>query len=277
MSTDFSGNTFRLAVSDKAENKLGSGGSAQRTSRCLYYYAERNGQGVISLQALNGKYFPSGRKKELTLEELIESYRPEPLLYYNKIKPVVDGVESDLEKGEKNLEGERADAAAKCFKRALEVDDENIRGLFGLGMAYLAAGKTEEAGELLGRIMDLEIAFDAAHSHLFNQFGIRMRKAGMLSQALDYYNKAIALNGEDEHLYFNLCRIHYEMSDFDAALGCVAKALHLNGEFPEGKKMLAYLIKMKPETACSLNEVHVMDVPINTTGLDLDGLPWENS
>jgi tetratricopeptide (TPR) repeat protein len=276
MNTDLGGDTFRLVVSDKKENKLGVGGSTQKTARSLYFYVERIAGGSIFLQALNDKSIPAGEKKDISLEQLLESYHPEPLVYYNKVKPLLDGVASNLEKGEKHLEKGRTDAAEKCFKRALVVDTENIRGLFGLGMTYLSAGKTEDAGEILDKIMNLEMAFDEEHAHLFNQFGIKMRKAGMLPQALDYYEKALALNGQDEHLLFNVCRIHYEMKDFDSALDVVAKALRLNNEFPEGKMMLEHLLKLKPELANRLNEAPGAAEAAKTDGLDLDGVPWDD-
>ena len=277
MSTDLSGDTFHLVVSDKDDSKLGSGGSSRIASRTIFFYAERTAEGVIFLQALNGNHCPSGKKRNLTLEELIESYRPEPLFYYNKVKPVIDGVESNLEKGEKNLEADRPDVAEKCFRRALEVDEANVRGLFGLGMAYLSAGKTEDASEILDRIMNLEMAFSTEHTHLFNRFGIRMRKSGMLREALGYYGKAITLNGADENLHFNISRIHLELNDLEAALDSVTKALLLNEDFAEGKKMLEHLVRLKPEMACRITEDPSPEVSARTEGLDLDGLPWESA
>jgi len=252
MGSDTFGDEFKIVVSDKKQNKLGLGGTAQKTARSVYFFVQRVKDGEIFIQALGGNFCPAGDKRMIPLEELIENYRPEPLFYYNRVKPVMDGVDSDLEKGEKNLDAGRPDLAEKCFKRVLEVDAENVRGIFGLGTAYLEAGKTEDAEEILGRIMNLEMAFAPEHAHLFNQFGIRMRKAGMLKQALEYYAKASALNERDEHLHFNICRIHYEMDDLDASYDCLNKALGLNGDFREGVLMRDHLLRRKPELACRL-------------------------
>lgn len=249
MASDSFSEEFRLVVSDKKMNKLGIGGSAQATARSVYFYAQREKGGEVFIQPLGGNLCPAGERRAIPLGELIENYHPEPLFYYNRVKPVMDGVQADLEKGEKNLDAGRADLAEKCFKRALEVDSDNVRGIFGLGTAYLEAGKTEEAEELLGRIMNLEMAFAPEHAHLFNQFGIKMRKAGMLRQALEYYGKAAALNERDEHLHFNICRIHYEMDDLDASFDCLTKALDLNGEFREGVLMRDHLLRRKPGLA----------------------------
>ncbi|MFZ5426827.1 MAG: tetratricopeptide repeat protein [Thermodesulfobacteriota bacterium] len=249
MSSDSFSEEFRIVVSDKKMNKLGIGGTAQSTARSVYFFAQREKGGEIFIQPLGGNFCPAGDRRAIPLLDLIENYHPEPLFYYNRVKPVMDGVQADIEKGEKNLEAGRHELAEKCFKRALEVDADNVRGIFGLGTAYLEAGKTEEAEELLGRIMNLEMAFAPEHAHLFNQFGIRMRKAGMLRQALDYYGKAAALNERDEHLHFNICRIHYEMDDLDASFDCLAKALDLNGDFREGVLMRDHLLRRKPGLA----------------------------
>lgn len=277
MSSQGQAKAFRIVVSDKKSNKLGQGGTAQQTARSIYYYAEGDQEGSVFLQALNSAHVPSGKKRTITLEEFMDSFRPEPLFYYNKVKPAIEGVEAEIEKGESHLEAGRPDQASKCFSRVLAVDEENIRGVFGLGMAYMAAGKLDDAEAILGRIMELEMAFAPEHIHLFNRFGIQMRKAGMLRQALDYYAKAATLNGDDEHLHFNTCRIHYELEDMESAYGCVNRALVLNGEFGEALRMRAHLVKIRPELESAPADAgQAPAIQRDYEGLDLDDVPWED-
>jgi tetratricopeptide (TPR) repeat protein len=266
---------FKIAVSDKKDNKLGLGETARATARSVYYYAERTAAGSLFVQPLNADFHPSGRKRNLTLEEFLDGYRPEPLVYYNRVKPSMDGVEQNLEKGDGLMEAGKPEAAQRCYAQALEVDDGNIRGMFGLGLAYLASGKNDDALEILGRIMHLEMAFAPEHTHLFNRFGIQMRKAGMLPQALDYYNKALALNAGDEHLHFNVCRIHYELEDYHEAARCVSTALSLNSGFTEAERMLAHLHRLRPELAEGFACAPVLSDRERYPDLDLEGAPWE--
>lgn len=254
---------FRVAVSDKADNRLGTGGTSRRTARQVYFFAERDEQGNLYVQPLNDKYHPAGERRSVTLEEFLNSFRPEPLFYYNRVLPAMEGVESCLEKGDRHLEANRAELASKSYKRALETDENNVRGIFGLGLSYLAQGLEEDAEAILGRLMGLELAFDPAHSHLFNQFGIQLRKTGMLEQALEYYNKALSLCGQDEHLHFNVCRIHYAMGDNQEALRCLDKALELNSGFGEGLKMRAYLMRCL-DGGCTVS--HRQTGPSETVG-----------
>lgn len=262
---------FRIAVSDKSESKLGAGGTARSSTRIVYYFAEGDRHGKIFVQPLNGSFFPAGDKRFVSLEEFVESFKPEPLFFFNRVKPIMEEVQANLDKGERQLSEDRPDLAEKSFKKVLAVDEENIQGIFGLGMSYMAAGKKEDADIILKQLMGIEMAFDVEHTHLFNQFGIQMRKTGMLAQALDYYQKALDLCGEDEHLHFNLCRIHYELGDLKAAVDCISKALSLNKEFPEGLMMLAHLRKAVsgkdgPAAAPAAGGTDL--------GLDLDGAQW---
>ncbi|QLA15332.1 tetratricopeptide repeat protein [Desulfolutivibrio sulfoxidireducens] len=228
---------FQVAVSDKEQSRLGIGGTAKTTERSIFFYAEGTGDGEMSIQALNANFIPAGEKVPITQDAFIERYRPEPLVYYNKVKPAMEAVAADLRKGDHNLAHGRLDKAEAAYKRVLTVDSENIKAIFSLGIAYLKGGNTEDAEGIFGKIMSLELAFGPQHTHLFNEFGIRMRKAGMLDKALAYYRKAVALNESDEHLFFNMARVHFELRDFPGAGKCLKKALEINPGFAVASKM----------------------------------------
>ena len=56
------------------------------------------------------------------------------------------------------------------------------------------------------RLVSMDAPFAPEHKHMFNDFGINLRKSKMIPQAIEYYSKAIALSPEDEHLRYNLAR-----------------------------------------------------------------------
>lgn len=228
---------FQVAVSAKKHSKLGTGGTAQESQRSVYFYAERTADGAMFLQALNANFVPAGEKTPITQEAFIQRYRPEPLIFYNKVKPAMDTLADELRKGDQNLERGRLDKAEAAYRKVLDIDSANIRAIFSLGIAHLKGGNTEDAGGIFDKIMSLDLAFGPKHTHLFNEFGIRMRKAGMLDKALDYYRKAVALNAGDEHLLFNMARIHFELRDFPSAGESLRKALEINPGFSVAAKM----------------------------------------
>lgn len=240
---------FQLAVSDKEQSKLGTGGTAKSTECQVYYFAERTADGTLYVQPLNGNFAPAGKKTMLEPEAFLERYKPEPLVFYNRVKPAMDALRQTMEKAEKHLAENKLDRAEKEFKKALDVDGENIKAIFGLGITYLTGGKLEEAGEVFKDIMALDLAFDREHTHLFNEFGIKMRKAGMLDKALEYYQKALLLNERDEHLHFNVARIHYDAKDYAKAVASLKEALAIAPDFAEAAKMRKAVEKLLDQAA----------------------------
>lgn len=235
---------FQVAVSDREQSKIGTGDTARTVERSIYYYAEHvPGQGIC-VQPLSSCFLPVGPQTSVPREMFIKRFRPEPLIYYNKVKPAMDAVARELKKGDRHLQAGRLDKAEDSYKRVLDVDSDNIRAIFSLGITYLEGGHTGEAGAIFNKVMSLDLAFGPEHVHLFNEFGIRMRKSGMLDKALEYYRKAVILNPGDEHLLFNMARIHFEAGDFPGAGGFLRQALAINPGFRVAAKMLAAVEKI---------------------------------
>jgi tetratricopeptide (TPR) repeat protein len=228
---------FQVAVSVRESYKMGIGVTSREGERVLYYYAEKTPEEGIRLQALNANSVPSGERTPVAEAEFLEKYKPEPLIYYNQVKPRLEELLGHLEKGEKHLEAGRLDKAEKDFKKALAYDADNLRAVFGLGNAYLTGGKLEEAREIFEKIMSLDLAFGQENKFLFNEFGIRMRKTGLLDMAKSYYEKALTVAEADENLLFNLGRVYFELGEFAAAIAAAQRALAVNPGFALAGKL----------------------------------------
>jgi hypothetical protein len=59
----------------------------------------------------------------------------------------------------------------------------------------------------------LEAAFAPEHKHLFNEFGISLRKSRMVDQSIEYSTRALALTSTDENLHYNVARAYFEKGD----------------------------------------------------------------
>ena len=125
----------------------------------------------------------------------------------------------------------------------IKVDEENIRANFGLGLTYLDRGETSKADNIFQRLIKLEAAFENEHKHLFNDFGISLRKNEMYDQAIEYYAKALELSAQDEHLHYNIARAYFSKSNLDKTLHHLQQALRLNKDFEIAKKFIMYLKK----------------------------------
>jgi len=234
---------FQIIVSDRQPAKLGAGGTATAEDSCVYYYAEKTGPELVSLQLTTPHFLPTGDKKSVPIAEFLRRYRPEPLLYFNKALPAMEALQHTLSKAESHLKNNRLDKAEATFKEALSLDKDNIKAVFGLGITYVSGGNTENAGEIFDKIMSLELAFSPEYTNMFNEFGIKMRKVGMLDKALAYFRKALEFNAQDENLYFNLARVYYERKDDAKVLGCLDKALELAPGFLEAQKMKRFIAR----------------------------------
>jgi tetratricopeptide (TPR) repeat protein len=258
----FASDRFAVAVSVRETYKVGVGVTAQENERVLYYYVEKTPEAGVQVQALNANSVPSGVKTEISDQEFLEKYKPEPLIYYNTVKPRMEAMQADLDKGEKHLEAGRVEKAEKSFQKALEYDAENLRAIFGLGNTYLTAGKMEEAKEVFEKIMSIDLAFGPENKFLFNEFGIRMRKNGMLSMAKAYYEKALTATAADENLLFNLGRVYFELGEFPAAIKAAEQSLAANPDF-----LIAGKLKKAAEKAAQAEGT----VPFATSSPSGDG------
>lgn len=231
--------TFQMAVSDNSEHSLGEHSEhRKKTERVIYYYAERPPGAPLFIQPLNHNFVPSGDKRKLAEKEFLKRYTPEPLIYYNKVKPSMDRLNDTLDKADKLRAEERYDKAEEEYNAALEIDPSNIRGTFGLGLTYLGAENMDAARKIFDNIMDLDLAFTLEYKHLFNEFGIQLRKKKLHDLSMRYYRQALKHFRDDENLFFNYARALYETEHYEDAFNNLQQAMKIKSDFPEAQTLL---------------------------------------
>lgn len=223
--------------------KVGAGATVRKTTQTMYWFAEEDDQGVITIQPLNPNYVPSGPKQEIPKEEFLEQYAPEPEFYSSKVFPSIRKLNQTIAKAERHRVNGDTYSAEYEFDNALRVDEENIRANFGLGLTYLDRGETGKADNIFQRLIKMEATFEAEHKHLFNDFGISLRKNEMYEQATEYYSKALELSPADENLHYNMARACFAKADIQSTIEHLRTALRLNNNLEIAKKFLVYLKK----------------------------------
>jgi len=227
--------------STQAIQKVGTGTTTRRTIQKMYWFVEEADAGVLEIQPLNKNYVPSGPKRRIGLEELLEKFSPEPEFYISTVYPRLRELNLVIQKGERHREKGEIFSAELEFGQALAVDEENIRANFGLGLTYLDRGETNKADDIFQRLVRLDGAFERSHKHLFNEFGINLRKNKMLDQALDYYQRAEQLAERDDNLMFNIARAFFDKKQYAKAMEYLQKALQLNPDHEESRRFAAFL------------------------------------
>ena len=232
----------RGVFSTQEVRRVGTGTTTRKTVQKTFWFIEQHGK-EIDCQPLNTNYVPSGPKRKITLDELIAKFSPEPEFYLNSVFPKMQEMQRSIDNGDEHRENGENFAAEFEYTRALKVDEENVRANFGIGLTYLERGDNAKAQDIFQRLVKLEAAFEPEHKHLFNEFGINLRKSKMLQESFEYYQRALELSPTDENLYMNMARVLLELKDIGQCVDYLLKALELAPRHETSLKFLAWLIQ----------------------------------
>lgn len=244
----------RGVFSTQEIRKVGTGTTTRKTVQKTFWFVEQHGD-VIECQPLNANYVPSGPKRKITMDELIAKFSPEPEFYQMSVYPKMREVEQSVDKGDSHREKGETFAAEYEYSRALKVDVANVRANFGIGLTYMERGELDKAQDIFDRLLKLDGAFDAEHKHLFNEFGINLRKNKMLAQSVEYYERALQLTANDENLHMNLARVLLETRDMDGCLEHLFTALTLAPRHEVSLKFLKWLLQKSMVPAEKMDRV----------------------
>lgn len=238
--------------------KVGTGTTQKKTIQKTYWFVQELDDEQVEIQPLNVNYVPSGPKSIIPKDELLDKFSPEPEFYTSTVYPKMREINKTIARADRHRQKGESYSAEFEYGNALKVDIENIRANFGLGLTYLQRGDKEKASNIFQRLVKLDAAFEKEHKHLFNDFGISLRKQQMYEQALEYYTRALELVQNDEHLHYNVARAYFAFKKYKDTLEHLKKALQLNPEFEEAKKFVLYLKKhnLIPKSALTENTVH---------------------
>lgn len=228
--------------SSQEVRKVGTGATMRKAIQKTFWFCKELDDGLIESQPLNRNYIPSGPKRTITMERLLSTFSPEPEMYVTNVYPRIRELNRTLARGDRHLNNRQYYSAEMEYGQALQVDEENVRANFGLGITYLERGETSKAENILERLVKLDAAFEDEHKHLFNEFGIKLRKNGMIEQAVAYYERALKLATQDENLLYNAARAYLEKKDITRALEYLLKALAINPALEPAVKFLLWML-----------------------------------
>lgn len=232
---------IRGVFSTQEIRRVGTGTTTRKTVQKSFWFVEQNSEGKIETQPLNANYVPSGPKKTISLEDLINKFAPEPEYYLNSVFPKMQELQRTISNADEHRDKGETFAAEFEYETALKVDEDNVRANFGIGLTYLQRGETSKAEDIFQRLVTLDAAFEAEHKHLFNDFGINLRKNKLCAQAITYYGRALELTQNDENLHINMARAMLEAKDFEGCTKHILKALALVPNHENAMKFLQWL------------------------------------
>lgn len=232
---------IRGVFSTQEIRRVGTGTTTRKTVQKTFWFIDQQPDGSIESQPLNANYVPTGAKRKISMEDLINKFAPEPEFYLNSVYPKMQELQRTIESGDEHREKGETFAAEYEYTTALKVDEDNVRANFGIGLTYLQRGESDKAEDIFQRLVKLDAAFEQEHKHLFNDFGISLRKNKMLKQAVEYYGRALELTENDENLHMNMARALMEIKDYEQCTQHLIKGLELNPEHEPTLRFLSWL------------------------------------
>lgn len=229
--------------STKLVQEIGTGTTKKKVIQTFLYFAEEKDNGEIGLRVLNENDVPSGDEQIVSKEELLESFTPELEIYTSTVFPAIQKLNKTLAKADRQRQQGNTFTAEMEYGKALNIDEDNIRANFGIGLCYLDRNEAAKATDIFNRLIDLDAAFEKQHKHLFNDFGISLRKNSMFDEAVSFYSKAVGLTDDDENLYFNMARCQYEKGEHEESLKNAEKCLEINPDSSPAQKLVNHLKK----------------------------------
>ncbi len=223
--------------------KVGTGVTQRKTVQKMYWYVLEQEDDKLEIQALNYNSVPAGEKRLINKDDFLENYTPEPEMYTKTVYPKMRELTKTIALADRHRKNGETYSAEHEYTKALNIDEQNIKANFGLGLTYLERGEQEKANNILNRLVKLDATFDAEHKHLFNEFGINLRKNKLLDESITYYQRAEELAKEDENLYYNMARVYFDKQEMDKVAECLQKALKINKNFEAAQKFIDYMKK----------------------------------
>ena len=248
---------IRGVFSSQEIRKVGTGTTTRKTVAKTFWYVEEEEDGRIYVLPINSNYVPTGSKKYLSRDELLEKFSPEPEFYIQSVYPKMRELNDTIDRGDKAREKGETFSAEFEYDTALKVDEENVRANFGIGLTYLTRGETDKAENIFELLLHLDADFEEERKFLFNDFGINLRKNKMYDQALEYYLRAENLSRSDDNLFTNIARVYLEQNDIKNCIEYLVKALLMNKNNPVALKFLGWLEekkKISPEQSQAIRD-----------------------
>ena len=210
-------------------------GHTKKTQRVKNYCrAEQLDDDLIQVTYLGNEGQPTGIVIKMPYDEFMSKYTFEPD-YKVKTKEERE-TDKHIALAEKHRERKEFNSAEWEYNSALKIDPDSIRANFGVGTLYMEMGQVDKAKSVFQKLSQIEAIFEEENKHIFNEFGIELRKANMVEEALANYMKAIEISPGDENLYFNVARLYYDTKDWTNALKWIEKSISINPNSREAKQ-----------------------------------------
>lgn len=232
-------------------------------------------------------WLPVGKPRPFNPRKLQSgNYQPEPEVYSRYVSPFMENAEASDE-AEEEPAGEASSAEESCgcddedylslpllspnpevckttlyseeeiieatgcaeYRESMPVDmmERAMRGLFKSALAFVEQGEIDRAEKIFLKIMTMKSVCKAKHKHLFNEFGIILRKQKLYAWSVDFYSRALELAGKhvDENLHINIARSLFRQDRYTACAQHLFAALKISPRNWAALHFLSWMQRMR--------------------------------
>ncbi len=125
----------------------------------------------------------------------------------------------------------------KLFRHSLKFEPNNYVALCNLGFALIKQGRCVEAIPHLQKAIEVY----PYRAGPYNDLAFAYQSLGRYKEAINLYNKSIEISGEDPEILSNIAFIYYETGNYDLSREYAEKALSINPNLINTKKILELL------------------------------------
>ncbi|VAX16147.1 hypothetical protein MNBD_NITROSPINAE03-2087 [hydrothermal vent metagenome] len=219
------------------------------TPHDLHYFCKSTSKGEVALYFLK----PTGQATSMIMDtitrEAFDSKFKDCSTHKCELKPVSDedkkkeAAQAKVSMGQHHMDKKEYNAAAFEFGQAIKQDEKNLKAHLGKGKAHLSLGDVEEAKKSFESMSEIDDLYEKDNKHIFNEYGIELRRGEMYDMAIENYKKAISIDDKDEALYFNIARAYQQSGRMQDAVKNLDKALSIEPDFTEAKALKGVLEK----------------------------------
>ena len=241
----------RLVYVKRTMMKLGTAGTARSAASETYYEVFPQDNGKVKLVLLDMNDQPSVISETVDQEELEKSYEPVPDYFKNK-KPVKNEklskqLAKKLANGKEHLKQKEYFSAEYEFEGVIQLDGRNLEAHVGKGESLIGQGDLEGAQETLDKVSQFEELYDKTNKHIFNSYGMTLRKGGFYDKAVESYTKALRMDPGDENLFYNIGRAYFDKEALDKAILFLTKCLKLKPDHQEAAALVKKINSLQQE------------------------------
>lgn len=122
-----------------------------------------------------------------------------------------------------------------------------LRSQFVQALLLLRRGEREASLARLNEMLSQRYPPFEGAAQLFSEFGLGLRRLGMISLALAAHKKALEFAPRDDRVLFNIARSYHDLDHLTEAREYLEAALEANPEFTVARQFLAFLEIKSPE------------------------------